>query len=312
MRRSASRVIRSLTLWSAVFAALVLLFRYAAPTPAEALIDERTTLYIQTDGGIVETTAADYLPYVVAAEIPVSYGPEALKAQAVAARTYILASDRHSGANVCTDSACCLAYLSEAELRDRWGSDYDADLAAVRAAVTATDGQVLTYGGELILAAFHASSDGQTEDSAAVWAPLPYLVAVETPETAETVPGLASEAVFSPEELAERLGLSADTPPEAWLEGSELDDAGRVRYLRVGGQSLSGGFVRRALGLRSTDFTVRYADGAFIFTVRGYGHGVGMSQEGARLLAADGWSYEEILAHYYPGTELTLLPPQVH
>ena len=311
MKRVISRVFRHIALWSAVFAALVLLFHRAASTPAAALADEHTTVRVQTDGGVVETTAADYLPYVVAAEMPVSYGAEALKAQAVAARTYVLAQERHPGANVCTDSACCLAYLSEDELRDRWGENYDANLAAVRQAVTATDGQVLTYGGELILAAFHASSAGSTEDSAAVWTALPYLVAVESPETEQTAPGLTSEVSFPPEELAERLGLSSDEPPEAWLQGAELDDAGRVRYLRVAGQSLSGGFVRQALGLRSTDFTVRYGDGVFSFRVRGYGHGVGMSQEGARLLAADGWSCEAILAHYYPGAELTVYS-QIH
>ena len=112
-------------------------------------------------------------------------------------------------------------------------------------------------------------------------------------------------AVFTPAELADRLGLADAGAPETWLTGVERDDAGRVKYLRIAGQALSGAFVRSALGLRSTDFLVRYDDGVFVFTVAGYGHGVGMSQTGAKLLAAEGWTYGEILAHYYPGTELT-------
>ncbi len=309
MKLIRTRIFRHIALWSTAFAALILLFRLAAPTAADALSDERTPLYLLTDSGIVETTAAEYLPHAVAAEMPVSYGPEALKAQAVAARTYVLAADRHPGANICTDSACCLAYLSDDALRARWGEDYDQNLAAVRAAVTATDGEVLTYDGELILSVFHASSAGSTEDSGAIWSAQPYLVPVFSPETPEQVPDLISTAEFTPAELAFRLGLSPEAPPEAWLVGTEPDDAGRVRYLRIGGQVLSGGFVRSALGLRSTDFTVDYDDGVFRFTVAGYGHGVGMSQEGAKLLAAEGWSYAEILAHYYPGTTLERLTP---
>ena len=248
---------------------------------------------------------AAYLPHAVAAEMPVSFGPEALKAQAVAARTYVLASgSRHPDADVCTDSGCCLAFRTEDELRALWGADYDANMAAVTAAITATDGEILTYEGKPIQAVFHASSAGSTEDSAAVWSPQPYLVAVASPETAETVPELVSTVVFPPDELAALLGLNDTGAPETWLVDAERDDADRVRYLRIAGQSLSGAFVRSALGLRSTDFFVRFEDGAFVFTVAGYGHGVGMSQTGAKLLASEGWTYDEILAHYYPGTEL--------
>lgn len=304
MRLYIRRAARHIALWSAVFAALLLLFHRFSPTEANALSDAERRLTVLTADGPSEMTMAEYLPHAVAAEMPVSFGPEALKAQAVAARTYALAVRRHPDADVCTDSGCCLAYRTEDELRALWGGDYDRCLTAVTAAVTATDGEILTCGGKPILAVFHASSAGSTEDSADVWSPLPYLVAVSSPETEDTVPGLVTTAAFTPVELAERLGLTDAGAPETWLAGTESDDAGRVKYLRIAGQSLSGTFVRSALDLRSTDFHVRYDGGIFVFTVAGYGHGVGMSQTGAKLLAAEGWTYDGILAHYYPGTEL--------
>ena len=179
-----------------------------------------------------------------------------------------------------------------------------ASLAAVAAAVAATDGQYLTYGGDIIQAVFHASSAGATEDSAAVWAAQPYLVSVASPETADTVPGLVSGAAFSPDELASLLGITPEGAPDTWLGDIVPDSAGRVESISLGGKTFSGGYVRSALGLKSTDFQVVYDGTDFVFTVRGSGHGVGMSQYGAKLLADDGWTYREILAHYYPGTEL--------
>ena len=295
---------RHIAVWAAVFAALLLLFRYVSPVTAEALSDSGMLLSVLTEDGPVPMTMAEYLPHAVAAEMPVSFGAEALKAQSVAARTYVLASGRHPDADVCTDSGCCLAFRTEDELRTLWGEDYDDCMAAVTAAITATDGEILTYEDQPIQAVFHASSAGSTEDSGAVWSPQPYLIAVGSPETAESVPELISTVVFPPDELAALLGLNDTGAPETWLIGAERDDAGRVKYLRIAGQSLSGAFVRSALGLRSTDFLVRFEDGSFVFTVAGYGHGVGMSQTGAKLLAAEGWTYDEILAHYYPGTEL--------
>ena len=295
---------RHIAIWGAVFAGLLLLFRFVSPTQAEALSDSGVRLLVLTENGPEEMTMAEYLPRAVAAEMPVSFGQEALKAQAVAARTYVLASDRHPGADICTDSGCCLAFRTEDELRALWGEDYDDCMSSVTAAVNATDGEILTYGGIPIQAVFHASSAGSTEDSAAVWSAQPYLISVASPETAESVPELVSTAVFSPDELARRLGLADTEAPETWLLGTEYDDAGRVKYLRIAGQTLSGAFVRSALDLRSTDFDVQFDGSGFVFTVAGYGHGVGMSQTGAGLLAADGWTYDEILAHYYPGTEL--------
>lgn len=306
MRIFPSGSLTRLLAWAAIGAALVALFRYAAPVEAEAAYDSAKTIrLLASDGAVESMSLADYLAGAVAAEMPAVFSPEALKAQAVAARSYVLAAPRHGDADICSDSGCCLAYLTEAELRARWGGDYDKYAAIICAAVAATDGQVLTYNGAIIPAVFHASSAGATEDAAAVWSQTPYLISVSSPETAESVPNFLSTARFSPDDLCARLGLSPVGAPESWLGSVDYDGSGRVALLRIGGQALSGTFVRSALGLKSTAFEVRFDGSAFVFTVAGNGHGVGMSQYGAHLLAGEGYTYDEILAHYYPGTELT-------
>lgn len=298
------KAIFRLILWCAVFGALAFSFSHLAPVETQALSDEAACLTLLTGEGAVSITMAEYLPGAVAAEMPVSFGMEALKAQAVAARTYTLRAGRHTDGDICTSSSCCLAYKTDAQLRDFWGDDYDANIQAVKQAVIQTDGQYLTYGGEIIQAVFHASSAGATENSAAVWTALPYLISVESPETADSVPELVSNARFTPEELSEALCISPTGEPETWLGDTKLDSAGRVESAVIGGTVFSGKTLRSTLGLRSTAFTVSFEGGEFVFSVAGFGHGVGMSQYGAKLLAAQGWDYEDILAHYYPGTEL--------
>lgn len=144
--------------------------------------DSETAITALSGGELVETTMADWLPGVVAAEMPASFAPEALRAQAVAARTYILQRMRggaanHPEAGVCDQYTCCCAHKDDAALREQWGADYARNMARIRQAVTDTDGQYLTYGGQLIRAVFHASSAGATESSAALWSgDAPYLV----------------------------------------------------------------------------------------------------------------------------------------
>ncbi len=277
--------------------------------------DAETALTVLSGGTITETTMAQWLPGVVAAEMPASFEPEALKAQAVAARTFLLEHrknrpESHPEADVCDDPTCCCAHRDEAALREHWGSDAGKNLRRIRAAVEETDGQILTYQGAPILAAFHASSNGKTEDSAALWGAVPYLVSVSTPETAEDVPGFQSSVTFSPEELKtaivkERPEAVFPDDPAVWLEEPELDVSGRVGSIAIAGETFSGAELRGLLNLRSAAFTVEYADGSFTFTATGHGHGVGMSQYGANVMAKQGSDYTEILMHYYPGTELT-------
>lgn len=294
--------------WCALVMALALLFARAAPETPAGSLDERTYLTVLTAEGPAEMTVAQWLPHAVAAEMPVSFGPEALRAQAVAARTYALSARRHENADICIlGGGCCIAYRDEASLRELWGETYEKNWAAVLAAVRDTDGQYLSYNGEAIQAVFHASSYGSTEASAAIWTDQPYLVSVSTPETAGDVPDLITTACFTAAELAAALDVSPAGDPGRWLGEPILDDAGRVASMAVGGKEFSGAALRRALGLRSTAFTVRWDGERFLFTAAGHGHGVGMSQYGAAAYAAMGWGYEAILAHYYPGTELTSL-----
>lgn len=265
-------------------------------------------------GDTVQTMdMTDYLTGVVAAEMPASFEEEALRAQAVAARTYTLycaAAHRHADAEVCADSGCCQAWLNDAAMRERLGKDYDYYAAKLRRAVETTAGEYLTYEGAPAFAAFHSSSAGATEDSGRVWNAVPYLVSVPSPENADTVPGYISTVDVAPLDLRDSilaLCPDADFTGEAasWVGETRRDASGRVECVTLGGREIPGTKLRSLFALRSTAFTIEYTDGAFRFTVTGFGHGVGMSQYGANVLAQSGADYREILAHYYPGTTLT-------
>lgn len=258
----------------------------------------------------------DYLVGVVAAEMPASFPEEALKAQAVAARSYALycaETDKHGEADLCADPGCCQAWRSREELEESWGENYAENLERIRRAVEATAGELLLYEGEPILAAFHSSSAGATEDCGAVWNPRPYLVSVDSPETAGDVPGYLSSLRCAPIDFRDVV-LSAY--PEAdfsgreedWIGALQRDESGRVASVELGGIPIPGTELRRLFSLRSTAFSLVYEDGIFLFSVTGYGHGVGMSQYGAMVMARDGADYRQILAHYYPGTVLGPCP----
>ena len=288
-----------------------------APVPDAGGIDAATPLRLHTDSGDVEMTMADYLPRALAAEMPASFGEEALKAQAVALRTYALyfrdrRKRQHPEADVCTSPACCAAYLDEAQLLDAWGGQYGTYRDRLEAAVRATDGQYLAWERAPVYAVFHAASYGRTEDGAALGLTVPYLCSVSSPETAGEVENLrttveVSAADFRNTVLGAFPGAALpEGDPASWVGAAALNAAGRVAEVRIGGVSVSGLALRQMFGLRSTDFTLAWDGGGqrFVFRVNGYGHGLGMSQHGADLMARGGAVCAEILAHYYPGTEL--------
>ena len=231
-------------------------------------------------GGEVETLSmAEYLPGVVAGEMPASFEPDALRAQAAAARSYALARRSappaaHPQCALCDDPGCCEVYLTVEERRERWGGQYDLWETRIEEAVRDTDGAYLVYDGEPITACFHASSAGYTESGAAVWGgDVPYLVSVSSPETASDVPNFVTTAEFS--------------------------------SVRVGDVSVPGTKMRSIFSLRSANFRLAWTGRSFLFTVSGSGHGAGMSQYGANVMAKNGSTWQEILTHYYPGTSLT-------
>lgn len=281
------------------------------PSPAAAPAPE-TIAVLMPDGSVAQMDMQDYLVGVVEAEMPASFHPQALRAQAVAARSYAMycaSFSKHGEAQVCTDFGCCQAWQSEDTMRTKWGESYDANAAKIRAAVEATRGEYLAAGGEAIFAAFHSSSASRTENSADVWSAVPYLVSVESPETAEDVPNFISTVVCSPIDFRDTV-LSAHPeadfsgPEEEWIGELRRDGSGRVASAVLGGTQIPAAELRKLFSLRSTAFELVYQDGVFTFTAAGFGHGVGMSQYGADKMARLGADYREILAHYYPGTEL--------
>lgn len=277
--------------------------------------DSDITFLVKTETGTNAVTMADYLPGVLAGEMPALFESEALKAQAVAARTYILyrmahPTDNHPEAPVCNDSSCCKDYLTETDLREKWGKNFEDYYEKMSTAVRETDGQYLQYAGQPIQAVFHSSSSGQTQASGDIWNDCPYLLSVESPETAADVPDLTTEVYLTPEEFRKALlekcpDISFTDTPADWLGETVLNGSGRVESTTVCDTSIPGTAMRTVFSLRSNDYSLEYTEaGTFHFTVRGYGHGVGMSQYGANVYAKNGYTYADILAHYYPGTEL--------
>lgn len=260
----------------------------------------------------------EYLIGVVAAEVPASYSMEALKAQAVAARSYSLHAISHGGcnshpeANICTNSACCQSYRREDQLRERWGEEYAYYHSCIDVAVMETAGQVALYKGSPIDAMYHASSGGYTEDSEHVYAnAIPYLRGVPSPH--EEGSRLSGEKRFSFEELVAKVNESR---PEAQLTAENIAEqvkilsfyeSGRVESLQLGQTQISGKQARKLFSLDSSLFTLTISQGEAIFYTKGFGHGVGMSQSGANGMAIDGKKYDEILKHYYTGIDIGII-----
>ena len=287
-------------------------------SPAGGVIDRSTMLNILVGDQLRQMDMETYLLGVVRAEMPASFEEEALKAQAVAARTYTLykrqngGSPNHPEADACDDINCCQAYKTYEEAAQGWGADADAYEAKIRQAVEATDGQCILYEGAPVLAVFHSSSVGTTQDVSAVWSgSLPYLQSVETPESDETVPNYRSTAVFQASALKAVLqdalpDADLSQSPSNWFTNIRQQPSGTVTGLAVGGVEVAGNRLRTILDLRSACFTIAFDGDTVTFSVAGYGHGVGMSQYGANVLAADGMGYQDILEWYYTGTTVGL------
>lgn len=267
----------------------------------------------QSTGEVQQVPRRDYLIGAVAAEMPLSWPDEALKAQAVAAHSYVLYCRDHAtaanGAWLSADPARRQGYLTDAVLHSYWGTRYDANYVRLSALVDSVLTQVLCYEGAPAGTSYFAISNGRTEASENVWGTaLPYLVSVDS-STDLAADHYEYALTISAQQTAQQLaalGLTADlAAPEQWFGTPEYTAAGYVAALPVCGQRITGTALRQALGLRSTCFTVRYESGAFCFTTKGYGHGVGLSQWGAKALAEQGQNFADILAHYYPGTSLS-------
>lgn len=265
--------------------------------------EEKAEISVITSDSAVTMDLEEYITGVVLAEMPASYSEEALKAQAVAARTYAVSkmrSNAHEGGAICTDYSCCQAYISPSEY-----SGDSSSLEKVKSAVLATKGEIMTYNSEPIVAVFHSMSAGKTTSAEAAWgSDVPYLVAVDSPleaneESFETTVSLPID------EFIRKLKTAV---PE--YDGSldislpERDASGYVKSLSIGGFDFSGNTMRNLFSLRSSNFNLGIEGQNAVFTVFGYGHGVGMSQHGAKLLAENGKDYKEILSTYYTGISI--------
>ncbi len=254
----------------------------------------------------------EYLVGVVSAEMPASFEYEALKAQAVAARSYAMYKKSKGGvihtpsADVCTDYRHCKAYKTIEKAREKWGKDADNYEKKIKGAVSDTRGEILTYNGDAALAVFHAQTGGgKTENSKDVWGgDVPYLISVDAGGE-NVASNFYSSKTISFEEFKNALNTkdaNINSPND--IKPAILSEGGAVKEITIGTKKFKGSEIRSIFGLRSACFKISVDDKNVHFEVFGYGHGVGMSQYGANELAKKGSDYKEILEHYYTGTRL--------
>ena len=277
------------------------------PEIVTTALPEVLYLPVLMDDGIIEQMELDtYLTSVVLCEMPADFESEALKAQAVVARTYALrrleGNGKHTGAAICTDASCCQGYRSQEEYLSNGGRQELLD--KVIAAVRETTNEVLVYDGELIEATYFSCSGGTTEDAQAVWGSfIPYLQSTESPGE-ERATHYTDTVVFKTEEFQRLLGSELSSEPENWIEGITYTEGGGVDTIQICGVLYKGTTLRQKLGLRSTSFVITVLGNTVTITTKGFGHRVGMSQYGADAMALQGSTYPEILSHYYQGAEL--------
>lgn len=268
---------------------------------------------LQQNGDIENMELDAYLTNVLLGEVSAEFHEEALKAQAVAARTYTLRcieTGKHDIGAVCTDYHCCQTYREPEEYLDRGGTE--AGLLKFRQAVQETSAQVLYYEDSLINATYFASSGGMTEDACEVWGQeYPYLKPVSSPGE-EDCGYFSYQESISPEQLQSLLGVELIGKPPSWFGIVTYTAGGGVDLMRIGGKLYTGVELRKCLGLRSTVFEVIPTDEVILIKTKGYGHRVGLSQHGADAMAAAGKSYQEILSHYYQGAVLAGYPSESH
>lgn len=295
--------------WSVnIFAAIFISSHNEEADPVQQTETERNerTVRILLDGKPTIMTLTEYLTGVLISEMPAEFHIEAKKAQAIAARTFVLRmekySDRHGECAVCDDPGCCQGFLSNEEYISYGGNEQG--IALARDAVIQTSGMVLTYRNELIEATYFSCSGGRTEDAVAVWGTeIPYLQSVDSPGE-EGAAFYVKSIRFTAKEFQNGLGVRLEGKPNEWFGDITYSDGGGVATINICGKTYSGNEIRKLLQLRSTWFTVLPMDDSVIITTRGFGHRVGMSQYGADAMANMGSTCTEILKHYYQNTEI--------
>ncbi|RDW20794.1 stage II sporulation protein D [Oceanobacillus chungangensis] len=276
----------------------------------ELEIDEQSSLSVEVMRHATETIEdlplETYVAGVIAAEMPVEFELEALKAQALAARTFtvnhLLHGNKESEYDL-TDTVTHQVYKNELDLQKQWGSSFSANMNKIKEAVNATKGEIITYQDAPITAQFFSTSNGFTENSEDYWEnELPYLRSVESPWDKES-PKFLDQGTFSIGEVAAALQIELPKDAALNLEITRTK-SGRVKELAIEGHTFSGREIRDKLKLRSNDFKIDQNNDHLVFTTKGNGHGVGMSQYGANGMAKEGKTYQEIIKYYYQGVEI--------
>ena len=271
-------------------------------------------------GNILEVPVRDYVIGAVCAEMPASFGEEALKAQAVAAHTYaerLRIRERENpspelmGADFSNDTEKYQGYCPKSRIKEVYGEHFEENYKKISAAAYEVLPYIITYENAPIIAAFHSMSPGFTESAENAWGtPVDYLVEVDS-RTDMTAPKFREDKRYKAAELKAALeaafdGVSLGDDVSQWLKILTISDSGTVLKASIEGHTVTGGQVRSALDLRSAAFEVRYEGDEAVITTKGFGHGVGMSQYGADAMAAEGSSWREIISHYYPGCSISL------
>lgn len=258
------------------------------------------TVY-RLNGNVIKLNMTDYLIGVVSSEMPASFNLEALKAQSVLARTYALKA-KQTGKKL-TDTVSTQSYIDIDQMKNKWGNSFNTYYNKIKNAVENTNGEYLSYNGNYIEALYHSTNNGKTESSLDVFGNYyPYLISVSS-EYDKNASSYLRTINMPLDTISNKLGLSLNN--DSVINILSYTDGGNIKEININGNNFSGKKVRELLGLRSTDFDISISDNNANITTRGYGHGVGMSQYGANGMANAGYSYKDILSHYYPGTTLT-------
>ncbi len=269
-------------------------------------------VYFVSEDKVGKMDFEEYILCVLMAEMPASFEKEALKAQSVAARTYTLEKSmankdipEHKGADICTDSTHCQAYISIDDAKKKWGKDYNRYFKKCDEAVRETEGLIAVYNNEPIKAVFHAFASGKTENALDVWGTdVGYLKSVESPGDS-TAPKFETEKIVSIDEFKKIINTEEKVDFSNNLIGEiSYTTGGAVDKVEIGDKEFKGTKIRQLFSLRSACFTITAHKDKIVFNVKGYGHGVGMSQYGANYYAKEGLGFKEILKKYYSGIEI--------
>lgn len=256
-------------------------------------------------GNIDVVPIEEYIVGVVSGEVPISFEMDALKAQAVAARSYVLKQleyNKNKDYDV-VDTVMNQVYLDSDQLKNRWGNDYESNLNKAKAAVLETKGEYLDCNGSVVEALFFSTSTGYTENSGEVFlTQQPYLKSVASLWDADVSPVFNDYFHFSLADFYRLLGVEYRN--NVYVEVISTTSTGRIKQIKINNKFFSGDQVQYLLGLRSTFFTITQNGNSVDINTKGFGHGVGMSQYGAEGMALNGYKYDEILKYYYQGVEI--------